>query len=42
MSSNTLEKIITKKYQFNGSRLDIRQKTTYESLKFANNVILEI
>ena len=38
----TKEKIITNKYQFNGSRLEIRQKTTHESLKLANNVILEI
>ena len=38
----TKEKIITKKYQFNGNRLEIRQKTTQESLKLANNVILEI
>ena len=38
----TKEKIITKKYQFNGDRLEIRQKTTQESLKLANNVILEI
>ena len=38
----TKEKIITNKYQFNGNRLEIRQKTTYESLKLANNVILEI
>ena len=38
----TKEKIITNKYQFNGNRLEIRQKTTYESLKLANKVILEI
>ena len=38
----TKEKIITNKYQFNGDRLEIRQKTTYESLKLANSVILEI
>lgn len=38
----TKEKIITKKYQFNGNRLEIRQKTTQKSLKLANNVILEI
>ena len=38
----TKEKIITKKYQFNGDRLVIRQKTTHESLRLANNVILEI
>ena len=38
----TKEKVITNKYQFNGDRLEIRHKTTYESLKLANNVILEI
>ena len=38
----TKKKIITNKYQFNGNRLEIRQKTTYESLKLANKVILEI
>ena len=38
----TKEKIITKKYQFIGNRLEIRQKTTLESLKVANKVILEI
>ena len=38
----TKEKIITNKYQFNGNRLKIRQKTTYESLKLANKIILEI
>ena len=38
----TKEKIVTNKYQFNGNRLEIRQKTTYESLKLANKVILEI
>ena len=38
----TKEKIITQKYQFNGNRLEVRQKTTQESLKLANNVILEI
>ena len=38
----TKEKIITNNYQFNGDRLEIRQKTTHESLKLANNVILEI
>ena len=37
----TREKIFTNKYQFKGSRLEIRQKTTHESLKLANNVILE-
>ena len=38
----TKEKIITKKYQFIGNRLEVRQKTTYESLQLANKVILEI
>ena len=38
----TKEKIITNKYQFNGSRLKIRQKTTYEALKLANKTISEI
>ena len=38
----TKEKIITNKYQFNGDRLEIRQKTTHESLKLANDVISEI
>ena len=33
---------MTKKFQFNGNRLEIRQKTTHESIKLANNVILEI
>ena len=36
------EKIITKKHQFTGNRLEVRQKTTYESLKLANKAILEI
>ena len=38
----TKEKIITNKYQFDGNRLEIRQKTTYESLKLANKIILKI
>ena len=38
----TKEKIITKKYQFIGNRLEVIQKTTYESLKLANKVILEM
>ena len=38
----TKEKIITNKYQFNGNRLEIRQKTTHESFKLANDVISEI
>ncbi len=38
----TKDKIISKKFQFNGNRLEVRQKTTYEALKLANKVILEI
>ena len=38
----TKEKIITKKYQFIGNRLEVRQKTTCASLKLANKVIIEI
>ena len=38
----TKEKIITNKYQFNGNRLEIRQKTTHEALKLANDVIMAI
>lgn len=38
----TKEKVFTNKYQFIGNRLEIRQKTTLESLKVANKVILEI
>ena len=37
----TKERIITKKYQFIGNRLEVRQKTTYKSLKLANKVILD-
>ena len=36
------QKIITYKKQFFGNRLEIRQKTTYESLKLANKIILQI
>jgi PncC family amidohydrolase len=32
-------KIFKKKYLLNGNRLEIRQKTTLESLKFANKII---
>jgi PncC family amidohydrolase len=32
-------KIFQKKYLFSGNRLQIRQKTTLESLKFANKII---
>jgi PncC family amidohydrolase len=32
-------KVYQKKYLFNGNRLEIRQKTTLESLKFANKII---
>ena len=38
----TKQKIITNKIQFSGNRLEIRQKTTYESLKLANKIISEI
>ena len=38
----TKQKIITNKYQFFGNRLEVRQKTTYESLKLANKIISEI
>ena len=36
------QKIITNKNQFFGNRLEIRQKTTYESLKLANKIIPQI
>ena len=38
----TKQKIITNKNQFFGNRLEVRQKTTYESLKLANKITLEI
>ena len=38
----TKQKIITNKNQFFGNRLEIRQKTTYESLKLANKIIPQI
>ena len=38
----TKERIITNKYHFNGDRLEIRKKTTHESLKLANKIILEL
>ena len=38
----TKHKIITNKNQFFGNRLEVRQKTTYESLKLANKIISEI
>ena len=38
----TKKNIITNKYIFKGNRLEIRLKTTYESLKLANKVISEI
>ena len=34
-------KVYKKKYLFDGNRLEIRQKTTLESLKFANKIITE-
>ena len=33
---------VSKKYQFDGNRLEIRQKTTLESLLLANKIISEI
>ncbi len=38
----TKQKIITSKNQFFGNRLEVRQKTTYRSLKLANKIISEI
>ena len=38
----TKNEIIAKKYQFNGNRLEVRQKTTFEALKLANKIISEI
>ena len=38
----TKQKIITNKNQFFGNRLEVRQRTTYESLKLANKIISEI
>ena len=35
----TKTKVFQKKYLLNGNRLEIRQKTTLESLKFANKII---
>ena len=37
----TKTKVFQKKYLLNGNRLEIRQKTTLESLKFANKIITE-
>ena len=37
----TKNKIVTKKYVFNGNRLKVRQRTTYEALKLANEITLE-
>ena len=37
----TNQTTISNKYQFTGNRLEVRLKTTYESLKAANKVILE-
>ena len=37
----TSKEIITKKYFFKGNRLEIRKKTTLESLKLANKIIEE-
>ena len=38
----TKQKIVTNKNQFFGNRLEVRQKTTYESLKLANKIISQI
>ncbi len=38
----TKDEITTKKYQFNGNRLEVRKKTTYEALKLANKIIFKI
>ena len=38
----TKQKIFTSKNQFIGNRLEVRQKTTYESLKLANKIVSEI
>ena len=38
----TKHKIITNKNQFFGNRLEVRKKTTLESLKLANKIISEI
>ncbi|MDC0093302.1 CinA family protein [Alphaproteobacteria bacterium] len=37
----TKKEIFKKKYLLNGNRLEIRQKTTLESLKFANKIITD-
>ena len=37
----TKVEIFKKKYLLNGNRLEIRQKTTFESLKFANKIITD-
>ena len=37
----TKTKVFQKKHLLNGNRLEIRQKTTLESLKFANKIITE-
>jgi PncC family amidohydrolase len=37
----TKARVFNKKYLLNGSRLEIRQKTTLESLKFANKIITD-
>ena len=38
---STKEEVFKKKYLLNGNRLEIRQKTTLESLKFANKIITD-
>ena len=38
---STKEEVFKKKYLLNGNRLEIRQKTTFESLKFVNKIIID-
>ena len=38
----TNQKIISNKYQFTGNRLEVRLKTSYESLKLANKIVTKI
>jgi PncC family amidohydrolase len=37
----TKQKVFKKKFLLNGNRLEIRQKTTLEGLKFANKIITD-
>ena len=38
----TKDKIITKKCHFDGNRLEVRQKTTFEALQLTNEIISQI